>query len=318
MKNTDILTALGDVDERYIEEAAPKKRRSAWKWGTLAASILILCGLFVHFFHTPNFETFLALYEKGFYQEKGYHNYTLTLTLIPAQDRLAGYINVPRIKQDILKNYIGMPHYERENEIFYYIDGKTNLAYLISESKEDGELLLWRFDSFTGGLRNLDGTPNAWTMQYYAHLNLSLDNCTFDEIFRIYGLETIDDIEKITVSPLNARDSDTKELIWHDFEEKTLTDKASIQTVYEILANSLVYGQNDAPPVRFTYSFSDRNGGDPYPCGQCELTIELCDGTAINLVSYNANIGAFIHSGTCSVPLSENDVLTLNTFFGIS
>jgi hypothetical protein len=95
MKSEEILMALGDVNERYIEESAPKKKKSAPKWETLAAGLLLVCGITVHLLYPPRFETFLARYEKGYYQESsGYELNTLMGTGMPVGNHFAFYWNL--------------------------------------------------------------------------------------------------------------------------------------------------------------------------------------------------------------------------------
>ena len=321
MKSEDILMALGNVDEGYIEESAPKKKNSALQWGTLAASLLLVCGIAVHLLYPPSFETFLARYEKGYYRESSeYEPNALTGIGIPVGNHFAFYLNVPHAKQSTLEHYIGEVYTENENEIWYHIQDKTTLAYLISKEKDDGTLYLWKFDSFSKGFRNQDGTLIDVYEEQFGHLNLDfeLDTCTYEPIFSsIYGLESIEDIEKIIVKPSDARDSDTLELIWKDFETKTLTDRESIQMLYALLCDTIAYGDHEAS-TRFLYRFSKENGGYGPPCGVCKLSIVHKDGTMIDLIQYDANVGAFQHSATYSALLSEEDVYALNALLGIS
>ncbi len=322
MKSEEILMALGDVDERFVEESAPKKKKSALKWGALAASLLLVCGIAVHLFYPPSFETFLARYEKGYYRESsGYELHTLIGKGMPVGNHFAGYWNVPRAKKAVLEHYIGEVYAENEKEIWYYIKGKDTLAYLISKEKDDGTLYLWKFDSFSKGFREIDGTLIDVYEEQFGHLDLDweLDTCTFEPIFSsIYGLESIEDIEKIVVKPSDARDSDTLELIWKDFKAKTLTDRESMQMIYTLLCDTVAYGNYYKESPRFSYSFSKENGGYGHPVGVCELSIVLKDGTTIDLIQYDAHIGAFQHSGTYSALLSEKDVYALNELFGIA
>ena len=321
MKSEEILMALGDVDERYVEESAPKKKNSALKWGTLAAGLLLVCGIAVHLLYPPSFETFLARYEKGYYRESsGYELNALMGIGIPVGNHFAFYLNVPHVKQSTLEHYIGKVYAEYENGIWYYIKDKDTLAYLISKEKDDGTLYLWKFDSFSRGFRNHDGTLIDVYEEQFEHLNLDweLDTCTYEPIFSsIYGLERIEDIEKIIVKPSDVRDSDTLELIWKDFEEKTLTDRESIQMLYTLLCDTVAYRNYGKEANRFLYRFSEENGGYGPPCGICELSIILKDGTVIDLIRYDANVGAFQHSGTYSALLSEEAVHALNEIFGI-
>lgn len=313
--------ALGDVNERYIEESAPKKKKSAPKWETLAAGLLLVCGITVHLLYPPRFETFLARYEKGYYQESsGYELNTLMGTGMPVGNHFAFYWNLPRAKQSALEHYIGEAYAEHEKEIWYYIKEKNTLAYLISKAKDDGTLYLWKFNSFSRGFRDFDGTLIDVYEEQFGHLDLDweLDTCTFEPIFAsIYGLKSIEDIEKIIVKPSDVRDSDTLEPLWKDFEAKTLTDRDSIQTLYTLLCNTVAYSNYKKESNRFLYSFSGENGGYGPPCGVCELSIVLTDETTIDLIQYDANVGAFQHSGTYSALLSEENVYALNELFGI-
>lgn len=53
MKEKRLLDAFGQVDSKYIEEAAFAQhlKKAAWtKWGSIAACLVLLCAVAVHFF----------------------------------------------------------------------------------------------------------------------------------------------------------------------------------------------------------------------------------------------------------------------------
>lgn len=315
MKSEEILMALGDVDERYMEEAAPKKKRTTLKWSALAASLLLVCGITAHLLYTPKFETFLKLYDKGYYRETehlgmcAYGSYAISLDLRPIDNHLATYESIPQVKQSILKKYVGNFYDEDKESIWYYIKGKDSLEYLISEHKTDGKLELWRFLSFSKGFRNQDGSLSDefedLLFEYFGDrdLDFELDTCTFDAFFRIYGLESAEEIEKIIVTDPFKQNTSIK----------TIEDTASIQIMYNIMTQNVAYGNASESP-RFTYNSSEN-------FIYRHFDIVLTDGTVIDTICYDAEVGAFTalnpHTQTFSALLPEDDVSVLNTILDI-
>lgn len=57
MKEKRLLNAMGKVDEKYVAEASPAQhsKRPRWlKWGAIAACLVLVCTLAVHFTNLPN------------------------------------------------------------------------------------------------------------------------------------------------------------------------------------------------------------------------------------------------------------------------
>ena len=60
MKKKKLMKAFDLVDEKYVEEAAPAKKKSkinVIKWGTIAASLLVVIGIVGATLFTPYDQT---------------------------------------------------------------------------------------------------------------------------------------------------------------------------------------------------------------------------------------------------------------------
>lgn len=313
-----LLNALGDVKPEYIEEAAPKKKKRYWM-GVLgtAACVLLAIGILLRTAVQSDFYIFLKMQERI-----SYRDYTFALTVVPVGNRAAKYHNtddgidtekLARFKGELyMTEEYTVPYelYRFEHTVYrewYYIKGIENLQYLICS--ENGELSLWEFSAFITDASHLWLAPNITG-------ETDVTPYTYGEIFtEIYGLSDANQIEKIKVLPETAHNTDEGRAVQREIGKKTITDRARIETLYGIIAQTHFYSDESYPKreTPLSYDFDTSLGRD----GRY-LEIILSDGTVIGCLKYTATGGFFYeYSGIHSEPIDEDKVYTVNEILGI-
>lgn len=314
MKHKILLGALTDVDPVYIEEAAPKKKNRYWP-RVLASAACILLAVTVVFGMVVRSDFHMFLKTNHLFS---YYDFTLEMTFLPVGNRTARYYNshgkidtemLERFKGELYMTEAHVPHelygteciIERE---WYYIKDRTNLQYLICA--ENGELSLWEFSCFITNAFHLWLDPEDTNVTPYS----------YGEVFsEIYGLSDASQIKKIKILPETADNTDEGRATQREIGKKTLTDRESIERLYDIICKTRFYSDESYPKreTPLSYDFDTSLGRD----GRY-LTIVLSDGTEIDCLKYTATGGRFYeYSGIQSEPLSTEDVCLVNDILEI-
>lgn len=299
MKNNHLLNLMGEIDDKYIEEATPLSKKKLFPLFAkvlVAACICIVVGLGYNYLNPPSFESIIN--DKNHAQLND-----LTITTIPVENYKAEYHKVYAVKYR-LKAFIGDRYTSVDSIQWYRVDGYENIKYLIREDAK-GELSLWRFDSFQ--------------MQ-------EDETYTYGDVLRlIYNADSAEDIVSITTSPFNADNSDSGKAMQAEVGTHTYTDRDDILAFYNVVKDVICYGETDENPAdntRFTYSFSVQDehklvAKDGIYGTRC-ISIEFVDGTVLDSWKYSALSGSFFEYGSIfTEPMDESDVYILNDIFGI-
>jgi hypothetical protein len=300
MKEKRILNVLGQVDEKFIAEAAPGKtisRKPTWgKWGVMAACLcLVVVGSFLfNLRSSPDFNSMIG---------KGIVDTTATVTSIPVDEWMAWYEQMD-ISGSKLERYVGNEYLKTEAVVWYFPDGVNNLKYLIRKDT-DNSLTLWRFASLE------TEEDEAYTYG--------------DVLSIIYGVESAEDIVSITSAASKGNNTDLGQKIQKEVGTHTYSDREDIAAFYDIVKNVVCFGDDSesvADQNRFTYSFST-DSEDKLTSGEStyvtrSLTVTLENGTTIDGWQYDALSGSFFeYGGIFTQPLPDESVYTLNQIFGI-
>jgi len=299
MKNRHLLNLMGEIEEKYIEEATPlsrKKQIPLFVKVLVAACICIAVGLGYNYLNPPSFESII--------KDRPHAELNVAAeTTIQVEDYKAVYHEVYAVKYK-LKTFIGDRYTAVDSNQWYRIDGYKNLKYLIREDAK-GDLSLWRFGSFEV---------------------MDEETYTYGDVLRIiYNVDSADDIVSITTSPFNADNSDAGKEMQAEVGTHIYIDKEDILAFYNVVKDVICYGETDENPAdftRFTYSFSVQDGHklvakDGIYGTRC-ISIEFADGTRHDSWKYSALSGTFFEYGSIfTEPMDERDVYTLNEIFGI-
>lgn len=303
MKKEDFFEVLGELDDDIVKGAkAPVKKKMNWKiWGAAACLCLVLTGgVLYNAFRPVGFNEMIANYYTSHYT-----NYALYCTNIDIGDKEAWYYKVS-IRSDKLEKYIGEPYENADSRAWYIPAGTTNLKYLILQDSE-GNYSLWVFSSFIVD----EGASYTYG----------------DVLKTIYGVNSAEDIVRITTTPSTGSNTDLGKSIQKEIGTSIYTDRESIEIFYQIAENVVCYGvdsesKGDPNRNRFSYSFStdeqDKLSTGESTYGTRFIKITLADGTTIDSWKYSALSGSFFeYGGIFTQPLSDEDVYKLNDIFDI-
>lgn len=297
MRKEDFFEVLGELDDDIVKEAkSPIKKSNRKVWGTMAACLCfaLIGSILFNAFRPITFNTMIANHST---------DTTVHYTNIDIADRIACYHEVS-FDSIRLEKYVGEQYAATEDGIWYTPAETTNLKYLIKQ-ESNGSYSLWVFSDFV-----ISGEASY----------------TYGDVLKIiYGVNSADDIISITTTPSNSNNTDLGIAIQKEIGTNEYTDRESIETFYNIVANVICYGANSTSKdddTRFTYSFSTDNkdkltsGESTY--GTRFIQVVLADGTTIDSWKYNALSGCFFeYGGIFTEPLSDEDVYKLNDIFGI-
>lgn len=302
MTKKTISDAVTNISAEYIEKAADysakkKKNGSVWfKWATMAACFTLVAVIGIGFLTNKptDFNDLMANYGT---------DTTVHYTNIDIADKVACYHEVS-IDSNKLEKYIGEPYKTADDEVWYIPVGITNLKYLIRQENSEG-YSLWVFSDFV---------VNEGASYTYG-----------DVLKTIYGVESADDFISITTTPANNHNTDLGKAIQKEIGVNEYTDRESVETFYNIVANVVCYGADSTSKgddTRFTYSFStddeDKLTSGESTYGTRFIQITLKNGTTIDSWKYNALSGCFFeYGGIFTEPLTDEVVNQLNNIFGI-
>ena len=255
MKEKRLLKVLGEIDEKYIEEAAPveKKRRTAgnmhlFRWGAAAACLCLVCvsaitisNIFKSKLPPGSGVTAIPMQDVGQTTDlngeqtageqesfaaisslltDGGHGITeqaLDLGKVSIGQYMGIYEKVQSVESAILSENKGKNISGTEE--WYYVSGHTDMQYLIRNN--NGEYSLWKFSCFDGG-----------EYPYSDVLEL------------VYQIDSADAISEIVVSPARMDNTDEGKAIQEKIGTHIITDREEISTIYDVLSSLTCYGRN--------------------------------------------------------------------------
>lgn len=140
----------------------------------------------------------------------------LKQTTIQLNGRKAVYESIPSEPSDQLKESIGTELAGKKG--WYRLSGHEDAQYLIQKEKKN-LYSLWEFDSF-------EDAPYSYK----------------DVLEEIYGIQSVDDIARIVVSPAKMDNTDAGKALQKKIGVVTIDDPKELATVYEILSSLTCLG----------------------------------------------------------------------------
>ncbi len=313
MKAAEFSAALGDVKDAYIQETLtykPKKKRIYFVRAAVAAClcIAILGGVLAYYKPDEKLDFYTAL-EKCVGNDVVMPN-GLRCEKVPIGDRIGWYwnswtgVDLEEFEANILQQYVGEKLTITEEGTWYYPVGVKNKEYLIKEDG-NGDYTIWRFHCFYGDPQQ----PEPYTLDQMMAL--------------IYGVTSVENIEKIVISPIDIRTPTALE-IREQIGVSTYSDRQTIQIIYDAVKNVEWWfaGQHSRlDRTRYSYSFMENFDGiydDEVVYADRIIEIYLRDGTKVMPFRYDALAGALYTGGFIdSELLTDEEVKVLNNLFVI-
>ena len=316
MSSQRLLRLIGEVEDPYVEEAAPGEgevHRRGWiKWAAAAACVGLAAALTLALWpkslppirETTPIEQMLARTGSG----SGSANADVLITCMIPVEKRCGIYQKAETKRDpeewdaLLTDCLGELYLEREGVSFYRQKDTDNLKYLIQKGP-DNHLCLWFFSHFFVGSHTAAEWPGMEDFSPY----------TYGEMLRtVFGAEDEKSLVSLTVKPTQNDNTSEGRARQEAIGVRTLTGEEDLRTFYRILSKTVCLGQTYDTPfsVGFTTAEAERY--------KRVVSLKLRDGTTVNNLCYNGLQGYFYYYGYIfSEQLSEEDRTALNKLLAV-
>lgn len=332
MKREDISDALGLVDESMISHALMvrrkkkkmrSKRNNIWKMRYIAAAGLCLvcagvAAIWSVLRHEPGsgfpqdeygvqeqpvqegpepempeqfapISSLLASNSGNFMARQ-----TEKYATVPIEQYSGFYTEVPSAGSSVLAESMGKS-IDNTGE-WHYVSGHSDLQYLI---RNDGqESSLWKFQCF-------DSSEYPYN----------------DVLKLVYQIDSADAITEIEVEPARMDNTDAGKKIQEEVGTRKITDRAAIETIYEVLSGMTCYGSGQWERIDYGNVEAASDGQTPsheaVRLGRY-LSITTEYGNVIDGLKYTAVSDVFYEfSGIAYSPLTEEQAAGICEIIGI-
>ena len=332
MKREDISDALGLVDESMISHALMvrrkkkklrSKRNNIWIMRyAAAAGLCLVCAGVAAIWSVLRHEPESDLTQNGYWvQEQPIQEgpepetpeqfapissllasnsgnfmtqQTEKYAAVPIAQYSGFYTEVPSAGSSVLAESMGKS-IDNTGE-WHYVSGHSDLQYLI---RNDGqESSLWKFQCFDSG-------------EY-----------PYDDVLKlVYRIDSADAITEIEVAPARMDNTDAGKKIQEEVGTRKITDRAAIETIYEMLSGMTCYGSGQWE--RIDYGDVEAAGDGQTPSHEAVrlgryLSITTDYGNVIDGLRYTAVSDMFYEfSGIAYSPLTEEQAANICEIIGI-
>lgn len=213
---------------------------------------------------------------------------------VPIAQYSGFYTEVPSAGSSVLAESIGKS-IDNTGE-WYYVSGHSDLQYLI---RNDGqEISLWKFQCF-------DSSEYPYN----------------DVLKLVYQIDSADAITEIEVAPARMDNTDAGKKIQEEVGTRKITDRAAIETIYEVLSGMTCYGNGRWEIIDYgdveAASDADKQSHEAVRLGRY-LSITTDYGNAIDGLKYTAVSDMFYEfSGIAYSPLTEEQAASVCEIIGI-
>ena len=333
MKREDISDALGLLDESMISHTLmvrrkKKKMRSnrnnIWKMRYIAAAagFCLICAGVAAIWSVLQHEPESGLPQNGYWVQEQpiqegpepemqeqfapissllasnsgnfMEQQTGKYAAVPIEQYSGFYTEVPSAGSSVLAESMGKSIDNTEE--WHYVSGHSDLQYLI---RNDGqESSLWKFQCF-------DSSEYPYN----------------DVLKLVYRIDSADAITEIEVAPARMDNTDGGKKIQEEVGTRKITDRAAIETIYEVLSGMTCYGSGQWE--RIDYGNVEAAGDGQTPSHEAVrlgryLSITTDYGNVIDGLKYTAVSDMFYEfSGIAYSPLTEEQAASICEIVGI-
>ena len=214
--------------------------------------------------------------------------------VVPIEQYSGFYTEVPSAGISVLAESMGKSIDNTEE--WHYVSGHSDLQYLI---RNDGqESSLWKFQCF-------DSSEYPYN----------------DVLKLVYRIDSADAITEIEVAPARMDNTDGGKKIQEEVGTRKITDRAAIETIYEVLSGMTCYGSGQWE--RIDYGDVEAAGDGQTPSHEAVrlgryLSITTDYGNVIDGLKYTAVSDMFYEfSGIAYSPLTEEQAASICEIIGI-
>lgn len=223
MTNENILDAIGGINEAAVLDAKAYRRpksRSWLKWGAAAACLCLAVSIALPVLHhkggiswndpIQNFAAFALEFNGKIYEA------------VEAEEVLERYGLPPKITADMAGDHVS------------YLKADDDLGYVCTVSQTNVELYQYAPAVCDGVYILRDG--ETWYAALFCNFYQfdSNTNCSLTELYRVYGIESADDIASITETDDRSAEVGSP-----------VTERQEIRAFYEMTTALESYGNDD-------------------------------------------------------------------------
>ena len=214
--------------------------------------------------------------------------------VVPIEQYSGFYTEVPSAGISVLAESMGKSIDNTEE--WHYVSGHSDLQYLI---RNDGqESSLWKFQCF-------DSSEYPYN----------------DVLKLVYRIDSADAITEIEVAPARMDNTDGGKKIQEEVGTRKITDRAAIETIYEVLSGMTCYGSGQWERIDYGDVEAASDGQTPsheaVRLGRY-LSITTDYGNVIDGLKYTAVSDMFYEfSGIAYSPLTEEQAASICEIIGI-
>ncbi len=332
MKREDISDALGLLDESMISHTLMVRRKkkkwrsdrnNIWKMRCItAASFCLVCAGVAVIWSVLRHEPESGLPQDGYWAEEQAvqevpepevpERFAPISSLlasnsgdfmaqqaekyasVPIEQYSGFYTEVPSADSSVLAESMGKS-IDNTGE-WHYVSGHSDLQYLI---RNDGqESSLWKFQCF-------DSSEYPYN----------------DVLKLVYQIDSADAITEIEVAPARMDNTDAGKKIQEEVGTRKITDRAAIETIYEVLSGMTCYGNDQWERIDYgeveAASDGQTQSHEAVRLGRY-LSITTNYGNVIDGLKYTAVSDMFYEfSGIAYSPLTEEQAASICEMIGI-
>ncbi len=213
---------------------------------------------------------------------------------VPIEQYSGFYTEVPSADSSVLAESMGKS-IDNTGE-WHYVSGHSDLQYLI---RNDGqESSLWKFQCF-------DSSEYPYN----------------DVLKLVYQIDSADAITEIEVAPARMDNTDAGKKIQEEVGTRKITDRAAIETIYEVLSGMTCYGNDQWERIDYgeveAASDGQTQSHEAVRLGRY-LSITTNYGNVIDGLKYTAVSDMFYEfSGIAYSPLTEEQAASICEMIGI-
>ena len=178
MTNENILDAIGGINEKAVQDAKAYKRPKSkrwFRWGAMAACLCLVIGIAIPILHHKGKGGIDAFELNGKFYE-----------VVETPEVLEKYGLPSKITEDVAGDHVA------------YLKSDGDDSYECTPIETDMELYQYNPAASDGVYVLRDG--EAWYAALFCNFYQfdSNTNCSLTELYRVYGIESADDIKSIT------------------------------------------------------------------------------------------------------------------------
>ncbi len=276
MKKEELFEGFSGLDDSLLKRSEKSgeliKDRGGMnkviRYGSVAACLLVVLGAVMFLLNSNKMPGENKAPDENIVVENDANDTLIVSEIVAVGEYSAIYHKVESQESSELSEMVGSKVEETQN--WYKISGHQDMKYLIFDNEADYSL--WKFDSF------------------------QCESYQYNDVLRmIYNINSSADIVEVIVAPATMDNTDEGKELQDEIGTLTITDRDSIEEIYEVLSGMTCYGNGRWDMIDF--------GDDSPSCMLMQvrkgryLTLVTSQGVELDALKYTGVSGMFYEYG---------------------